>query len=240
MAKKQAHYRLDASLVEALEEKAKTESITITELVTRYLRQGLGLPVKNPETIDVEQLEQKILERVSSLIHKDTQINYDIEKRITEGVTERVTEALLKDIEEKINIIVEKCVANRVHVSVSKVNANPQQALNETLALKDDEAKKENLEPVDSWDKDLEELELSQKKLTKVRKTTSELVKILQEEQPTGNWSNQKLRSYTLGNSIDKTHTVGRCQFQYAEPRKRTEKDKSLFWFDVIHPLPKA
>jgi hypothetical protein len=229
MAKKQAHYRLDASLVEALEQRARTENITITDLVTRYLKQGLGLPVENQGSVNVEALEQKILERVSTQLQEATQADSEIEKRIAE----RVIEALSKNIEAKINTAIENRVTANIHNRVSTAHNKAQ----EISGRSSSEGKAGDSQPTNPQNEIVEESEPSHKDSTGVKKSSSQLLKILEKEQPKGNWSLQKLRLYTLEGKGNEEHTIGQCRFKYAGKRERTKEDRSGSWFDVVYPL---
>ena len=66
-AKAQVHYRLPEKLVSALKSKAESESITITDLVTRLLEQGLGL-TSSSLAVDLVEIENYVLQTVSNRI----------------------------------------------------------------------------------------------------------------------------------------------------------------------------
>jgi predicted DNA binding CopG/RHH family protein len=89
--KGQVHLRLEEELVNALEAQAEKEGITITALVKKYMRQGLGLDEESPKAnIDIAEIEERVLKRVSECVSQIDEAA--LEERVLKRVSERVSQ----------------------------------------------------------------------------------------------------------------------------------------------------
>jgi hypothetical protein len=95
--KDQAHFRLERGLLQALKNKAEEEHTTITELVTRFLKQGLGIQSPTYQEIDISQIEERVFERIS----KHVTFIDELEARVSERISQQ-QEKWLKDSEKQI------------------------------------------------------------------------------------------------------------------------------------------
>lgn len=97
MSKSQINFRLPDTLIAALKARAEAEGVTSTELATRLLEVGLGLPspelVSNHPPIEERitsqlaplqaRLDQRIEERIASFL---TPLQQEMEQRIVERI----------------------------------------------------------------------------------------------------------------------------------------------------------
>jgi hypothetical protein len=86
MVKSQAHFRLEESLIESVKIRAKEEGVTVTDLVVRFLQQGLGLNTHtNTHSINGKELEDAIYKRIHEQLNNELS---ELEKRISENILE--------------------------------------------------------------------------------------------------------------------------------------------------------
>ena len=98
MPKVQAHFRLPKNIIDALKKKAEEDGVTQTDLVTRILQEGLGIKKRQPQQLNIEEIEDKILERVLRQIPKVDDIP-TIEARISERILDRVSKLIKQELE---------------------------------------------------------------------------------------------------------------------------------------------
>lgn len=87
----QVHLRLEKDLVDALHAQAAKEGISTTELTKRYMKRGLGLEEESPKThIDIDEIEKRVLERISERVSQIDEAA--LEERLYKRVSERVSQ----------------------------------------------------------------------------------------------------------------------------------------------------
>jgi hypothetical protein len=105
MVKKGVHFRLEESLFSALKAEAQKQGTEMTSLVTRFLKQGLGLSDVTSQdipTFDISQLEEKIVARLSQ--EWSERID-NIEQRVSEEIENRVSSHVansVKNLEQRL------------------------------------------------------------------------------------------------------------------------------------------
>jgi hypothetical protein len=105
MVKKGVHFRLEESLFSALKAEAQKQGTEMTSLVTRFLKQGLGLSDVTSQdipTFDVSELEEKIAARLSQqwserIDNIEQCISEEIENRVSSHVANSV-----KNLEQRL------------------------------------------------------------------------------------------------------------------------------------------
>ncbi len=86
MSKRQVNFRLPDELIAALKDRAESEGITSTELATRLLEAGLGLP--SPESkSDDSRIKERIAVQLAPLQEQVIQLNQSVEGRIMAQLT---------------------------------------------------------------------------------------------------------------------------------------------------------
>lgn len=103
--KKGVHFRLEESLFSALKAEAQKQGTEMTSLVTRFLKQGLGLSDVTSQDIpifDVSELEEKIVARLSQQWNERID---NIEQRVSEEIENRVSSYVadtVKKLEQRL------------------------------------------------------------------------------------------------------------------------------------------
>lgn len=100
MPKDQAHFRLEKGLLQALKDRAQEENMTTTELVTRLLKQGLGIESPTYQELDISQIEERILNRISQ---QQEQWAKDLENRIFDRVSDLIPVVDVAAIEARLS-----------------------------------------------------------------------------------------------------------------------------------------
>ena len=67
MSKSQINFRLPDILIAALKDRAESEGLTSTELATRLLEVGLGLPSSGKVATDESRIEERIVSQLAPL-----------------------------------------------------------------------------------------------------------------------------------------------------------------------------
>ena len=67
MSKSQINFRLPDILIAALKDRAESEGLTSTELATRLLEVGLGLPLSGKVATDESRIEESIASQLAPL-----------------------------------------------------------------------------------------------------------------------------------------------------------------------------
>lgn len=128
MVKDQAHFRLEKGLLQALKDKAQEENTTTTELVSRFLKQGLGIEFPIHQGIDINQLEERVFNRISQ---QQEEWVKSLEKRVFDRVSELIpaidiavieTQAL-NHLSEFLPKLIEEYLAAQERISGITTNA---------------------------------------------------------------------------------------------------------------------
>lgn len=114
MRKSQVNFRLPDPLIAALKARAEAEGITSTELATRLLEVGLGLP--SPELAgNAPRIEERI---ASQLVPLQSQLDERIEERIASQLTpiqqeieQRIEQRIQSVIQSKVDAVLGECSA---------------------------------------------------------------------------------------------------------------------------------
>lgn len=121
MAKAQAHFRLEPELLEAIKVRAEAENITITDLVTRFLKQGLGIEASTEiKTVSQQEIEDSVYQRISINVSEEFA---SFESRISERISaevDKLEERVINSISNRISINVddlEKRISHRIPLS---------------------------------------------------------------------------------------------------------------------------
>jgi hypothetical protein len=105
MVKKGVHFRLEESLFNALKAEAQKQGTEMTSLVTRFLKQGLGLSdvtFQDIPSFDINELEEKIVARLSQqwserIDNIEQHVSEEIENRVSSHVANSV-----KNLEQRL------------------------------------------------------------------------------------------------------------------------------------------
>jgi phosphopantothenate synthetase len=118
MTKAQAHFRLDPELLEAIKVRAEKESITITDLVTRFLKQGIGIETNNTiPAINQQEIEETVYQRISESI--SSKFN-DLEAYVSNSISNKIYSLetdVFNRVSERVSLMIddlEKRVSKRV------------------------------------------------------------------------------------------------------------------------------
>jgi len=118
MAKIQANFRLEESLLQALKDKATKCNIPVTDLVTELLQRGLELDIHiGSQSIDQKAVEENVYQNLSGRIANE--IN-ELESRIAERIANDIADSN-SELEQRISGLISQRIANEINELESRI-----------------------------------------------------------------------------------------------------------------------
>jgi hypothetical protein len=219
MAKAQAHFRLEPGLLEAIKVRAEAENITITDLVTRFLKQGLGIETSAEiQTLSQQEIEDNVYQRISISVSEEfatfqsriserisAEVN-KLEERVINSISHRISlnigdleNRVFESVSSRISSLMdetEKRISNRVSISekeVRKTFLDLEERVSDDIEFKLPKAMRQSIqqEAKEPIILSLFETDLEDGQIMK----PTEVVKLLNKQTQSNNWDITKLRN---------------------------------------------